>query len=60
MLGFKKSGCGWVLVVDGGMKAQRKICGAVKSGARVFEHSNTTLVTGKYFDNKCLKTEQCF
>ena len=42
------------------MKAQRKICGAVKSGARVFEHSNTTLVTGKYFDNKCLKTEQCF
>ena len=41
-----KSGCGSVLVVDGGLKAQRKICGAVKSGVKVFENSNTTLVTG--------------
>ena len=39
-------GCGSVLVVDGGLKAQRKICGAVKSGVKVFENSNTTLVTG--------------
>jgi len=41
-----KPGCGWVFVVDGGMKAQRKICGALKSGVRVYEHSKTTLVTG--------------
>ena len=41
-----KPGCGSVLVVDGGMKAQRKICGALKSGIKVFEHSKTTLVTG--------------
>ena len=33
-------------MVDGGLKAQRKICGAVKSGVRVFEDSKTTLVTG--------------
>ena len=30
----EKSGCGSVLVVDGGMKNQRKICGAVKSGVK--------------------------
>lgn len=41
-----KPGCGSVLVVDGGMKAQRKICGALKSGVKVFKHSKTTLVTG--------------
>ena len=49
-----------MFVVDGGMKSQRKvrsqafnfynilnqICGAVKSGVKVFEHSKTTLVTG--------------
>ena len=43
---MQKPGCGWVLVVDGNLKAQRKICGAAKSGVKVFEDSNTTLVTG--------------
>ena len=33
-------------MVDGGMKATRKICGAVKSGVKVFEHSETTVLTG--------------
>ena len=53
---LQKSGCGWVLVVDGGMKAQRKICGAVKSGVRVFEHSNTTLVTGMDYTKLVIST----
>ena len=28
------------------MKSQRKICGATKSGVKVFQHSSTSLVTG--------------
>ena len=38
------------------MKAQRKICGAVKSGVRVFEHSNTTLVTGMDYTKLVIST----
>lgn len=36
-----------MLVVDGNLKAQRKICGAAKSGVKEFEASKTTLVTGR-------------
>ena len=43
-----------MLVVDGNLKAQRKICGAAKSGVKVFEDSNTTLVTGSALVQLCI------
>ena len=39
-------GCRTVLVFDGGCKATRKICGAVKSGAREFSTTGFKITTG--------------
>ena len=39
-------GCTTVLVFDGGCKASRKICGAVKSGVREFSTTGFKITTG--------------
>ena len=39
-------GCTTVLVFDGGCKATRKICGAVKSGVREFSTTGFKITTG--------------
>ena len=39
-------GCQTVLIFDGGCKATRKICGAVKSGVREFSSTGFQITTG--------------
>ena len=39
-------GCGSVIIIDGGQKAQRPICAAVSAGVKLFHNSNIQLVTG--------------
>ena len=40
-------GCSTVLIFDGGCKATRKICGAVKSEVREFSATGFKVITGK-------------
>ena len=42
----KVPGCTTVLIFDGGCKATRKICGAVKSGVREFSTTGFKITTG--------------
>ena len=42
----EKTGCGSVLVIDGGQKPQRKICAARKAGILKFKHSPIETVVG--------------
>ena len=44
-------GCSTVLIFDGGCKATRKICGAVKSEVREFSATGFKVITGKDTDN---------
>ena len=41
-----KPGCGTVLVLDGGVKANRKICAAKESGVRFFPATGIHVATG--------------
>ena len=42
----EKPGCGWCMVFDGGMKANRRLCSALLSQVRVFPTSQTVVTTG--------------
>ena len=41
-----KPGCGSVIVFDGGMKAQHRICSALKSGVKNFPATDSSIVVG--------------